>query len=221
MARVPWIPREAIAHEANSLLSRFEAFVGKPVSPPIPIEAIIEKYLGLVLGYDDLEKLLGLPDVLGATWVEEKRVVIDKSLLDGVEGRLLFTCAHEVGHWILHRFWTTKEFSRTGDRAIVCRKETFKLRGERQADYFAACFLMPRDRVISAFEAVFGSEPLVMYNKRGCFGRWAMILDPALETAPEIAEAVKVAGGFSNCSRQAMTYRLQELGLLVDRTCGQ
>jgi hypothetical protein len=77
---------------------------------------------------------------------------------------------------------------------------------------------MPGEDVVRAFEAAFGKDPLVMYNKRGCFGRWAMILDPALDTAPEIAEAVKVAGGFTNCSREAMGYRLQELGLLVDRT---
>jgi Zn-dependent peptidase ImmA (M78 family) len=220
MAKIPWLSYQEIAQASSSLLCGYAAFTGRPLSPPIPVEAIIEKYLGLVLEYEDLVELLGIPDVLGATWVEDKRIVIHEPLLEGVEGRLTFTCAHEVGHWILHREWAIRALQRTGNRAIVCRDGSAKLRGEWQADYFAACLLMPEAQVRKAFESVFGDEPLVMHNVRGCFGRWAIVLDPALDTAPEIAEAVKVAGGFTNCSREAMRYRLQDLGLLVDMTKG-
>ena len=218
MARVPWHSRREIADEAEALLCRYTAFAGKVISPPIPVEELVEHYLGITLEYDDLETRLGIPDVLGATWVEKKLMVIHEPLLEGAEGRLVFTCAHEVGHWIMHRELAQKEFKRTGNEAIVCRDGSVKLRGEWQADYFASCLLMPEEAVQEAFARVFGGKPLVMYNARSCYGRGAPLLDPALDTAPEIAEAVKQAGGFTNCSREAMRYRLEDLDLLINLT---
>jgi hypothetical protein len=45
-----------------------------------------------------------------------------------------------------------------------------------------------------------------------------MALDPSLDTAHQIAKYVMDAGQFQNVSKQAMTYRLQDLGLLVNET---
>lgn len=195
------------------------------VKPPIPVEAIAEKYLEFTLEFDDLKEMLGIPDVLGATWAKEKRMVINKSLLDGVEGRITFTCAHEIGHWILHRkhlFNQSKGFHRLGESdeaTVVCRMSTAKLRGEWQADYFSSCLLMPQTEVESAYRRVFGPEPVTIFNEKSCFGRNnPFALDPALDTVKEIAQKVINQGNFTNVSKEAMCYRLNDLGLLINLT---
>jgi hypothetical protein len=225
MNKVSWLARSEISRETDQLLDRWSAFIGQKVKPPIPVEAIAENYLGITVEYDDLEEMLGIPDVLGATWVESKTMVINSSLLDGAEGRISFTCSHEIGHWVLHRNYFFKHFSRmdpsgTGPSpTVVCRISISKLRGEWQADYFGACLLMPSSEVQEAFERVFGKEPLALYNKKSCFGsRNSIALDPALDTVKEIAGRVIDRGDFTNVSRESMGYRLIELGLLKNFT---
>ena len=225
MNKVPWLTRLEISQETNQLLDRWSTFIGQKVRPPIPVEAIAENYLGIAVEYDDLDEMLGISDVLGATWVESKTMVINHCLIEGAEGRISFTCSHEIGHWVLHRRYFFEHFSRKNPQAIdpspaiVCRISTSKMRGEWQADYFGACLLMPPREVQDAFEGVFGKEPLALYNKKSCFGcRSSLVLDPALDTVKEIAQRVIDYGDFTNVSRESMGYRLHELGLLVNFT---
>jgi hypothetical protein len=132
--KVPWLPQTQIENAANDLLRQWANFSGREIIPPIPVEAIVEKYFGITLEYDKLEEMLGIPDVLGATWVEEKRMVINSSLLDGQEGRLTFTCGHEVGHWVLHRKFIFDQTIHSPDSnsgnnpAIICRVSAAKTR---------------------------------------------------------------------------------------------
>ena len=223
--KVPWLPQTQIENAADDLLRQWEKFSGQEIIPPIPVEAIVEKYLGITLEYDKLEEMLGIPDVLGATWVEEKRMVINSSLLDGQEGRLTFTCGHEVGHWVLHRKYIFGQAAYSHDPnygnnpAIVCRVSASKTKGEWQADCFSACLIMPGLAVRGAFHKVFGEDPLVIYNRNSCFGRNnPLVLDPSLDTAHQIAKYVMDAGQFQNVSKEAMAYRLEGLGLLVNET---
>ena len=225
MNKVPWLTRLEISQETNHLLDRWSTFIGQKAKPPIPVEAIAENYLGIAVEYDDLEEILGISDVLGATWVESKTMVINSCLMEGAEGRISFTCSNEIGHWVLHRKYFFEHFSRKNpprvdpSPAIVCRISTSKLRGEWQADYFGACLLMPSIEVQEGFERVFGREPLALYNKKSCFGsRNSIALDPALDTVKEIAARVIDRGDFTNVSRESMGYRLIELGLFVNFT---
>jgi hypothetical protein len=223
LQQVPWLDRPIITFEADQLRKDYESFTGKRLSIPVPVEAIIEKYLGLHLSYDDLEEILGEPDVLGATWVEERKMIIHSGLLEGAEGRQAFTAGHETGHWMLHKDFLTACY-RMGyfGPTIVCRKRDSKMRAEWQADYFAACLLMPAEEVTRAFSACYGPDPLVMVNRKSCLGPQAKrlhpALDPALDTAKGIAGEVIRAGGFANCSKAAMRYRLEDLGLLINQT---
>jgi Zn-dependent peptidase ImmA (M78 family) len=225
MNRVAWLSKAQIEQEVHDLLSAWSAFAGQEAKPPIPVEAIIEKYLEITLEYEDLDKSLGIPGVLGATWVKEKKMAINSCLLDGGEGRIAFTCGHEIGHWILHCSYFFEQFSRLGRRAdddspaVICRTSAFKQRGEWQADHFSGCLIMPGMEVKEAYEKVFGQEPLILYNRKSCFGRYnPMVLDPALDTVKEIAQEVIHQGAFTNVSREAMVYRLQELGLMINAT---
>lgn len=227
MSNVSFLSKAEIQQKASELLDQWGAFTGKEIEPPIPVEAIAEKYLEFTLEYDNLDEMLGLPGVLGATWAKEKRMVINHSLLEGVEGRIAFTCGHEVGHWILHRKYLFDQeigFCRFGfqaDPIIVCRIATSKLRGEWQADYFSACLLMPEEEVVKAYQKVFGQAPLMIFNEKSCFGRnhpVDFVFDPALDTIKEIAQKVIHEGKFTNVSKEAMCYRLNDLGLIINLT---
>ena len=219
--KVPWLSKAHISSESNRLIEGYEARTGRPVGPPVPVEDIIERHLGLTLSFDDLEAILEIEDVLGATYVGTRRISINERLFeDPGEGRLVFTCAHEVGHWILHRRYAA-EAARTGrvSDAIVCRSKNAKAPAEWQADYFAACLLMPEADVRRAFDGIYGTGALVLHNLRRSIGRPAMTcIEPCAENWPFIASLVCDAGGFTNVSRQAMVIRLQDLGLLVNQT---
>ena len=64
-----------------------------------------------------------------------------------MKGRLIFTCAHEVGHWCLHRRYVDIAGRTSEEEGVVlCRTDkTQKLPVEWQADYFAGCLLMPEE----------------------------------------------------------------------------
>jgi len=218
MDSVRWMPKEEIRFLASNLLERYEAFVHKPVTPPIPMEHLIEKFLEINLEYDDLKSEFDLSDILGATWIKERRIVIDESLLsEDQRGRMSFTMAHEVGHWCIHRKAFSGPVARTDCRPeIICRESGAKSRGEWQADYFAASLLMPEMDVRTAFAQTFGFKPMVIYNYRSIAPRSLFMLDPAWEHASEIAGVVIEEGRFTNVSKAAMRIRLEGLGLLIN-----
>ena len=106
-------------------------YYGSPAA--IPIEDIIEAQ-GLVLEYQYLRnngRVLGetiFDDGLTAIYDRENHrydllpvkggtILIDCSLCEeeASTGRLRFTCAHELGHWLLHK----KQFSGTGENAAL------------------------------------------------------------------------------------------------------
>ena len=102
MDKVPWVSKQEIKAEADALLLDYEISQGIPVEIPIPVENIIENHLGFVLEYEDLQGTLGFDDVLGATWLKRKKIVVNEKLLQKNLGRMFFTCGHEIGHIILH-----------------------------------------------------------------------------------------------------------------------
>ena len=220
MDSVRWMPKEEIAFLASDLIERYEAFVGKPVVPPIPVEHLVERFLKLSLEYDDLKSRLDLPDILGATWIKEKKIVIDESLVDKDQrGRMFFTMSHELAHWCIHRQAFVGPIARTGSLPeIVCRESGARSRGEWQADCFASALLMPEIEVRTAFAKACGFKPMTIHNHKSIAPRSLFMLDPAWEHASEIAALVIEEGRFTNVSKTAMRIRLEELGLLLNRT---
>ena len=151
--KVPWLTKKSIAAAATGVIADYEAKIKRRVQPPIPVENIIECGLSLKLGFTDLRKKLKLDDVLGATYVKEGMICVDRSLAENQnEGRLCFTFAHETGHWVLHRSLVDQACRTGGERAFIfCRIKDAKKPIEWQADYFASCLLMPEEVVKSAF----------------------------------------------------------------------
>jgi hypothetical protein len=176
MARfVPYLSEEQIERDSEALLGEYAQARGIAITPPIPIEDIVEKHLKLTLEFDDTHKLFGVPrdperepDILGAMFFDEARIVIDDSLdpdeNPSKEGRYRFTLAHEGGgHWRLHRRYFNVNPGQAGlfagsvPPSVICRSSQAKERIEWQAGYYASCLLMPRNLVIEAWRERFGN----------------------------------------------------------------
>ncbi len=154
---VEFVPATRIAREADILLKASLTSIGEEFKSPIPIETILEGYLDLALDFDDLTLTNGVSDVLAATFMNERVVTIQNSLVPETGGNLgqyRFTIAHEIGHWILHRKYflipenQTTLFNGIPQPDIVCRGGSKRDPAEIQADKFAAELLMPRDLIV-------------------------------------------------------------------------
>ena len=173
--RVKYLTEEAIELDAEALLAEFADARSVTVRPPIPVEDIVEKHLKLRIEFDDLHRVLGVPqegmdpDILGAIWVERREICVDQSLDPEVhprlEGRYRFTVAHEGGgHWRLHRHYLDADpnqgslFPGIDEPTFISRSGGPKEPVEWQADYYASCLLMPREMVIAAWREHFGDD---------------------------------------------------------------
>ena len=217
--KVPFLQTRVIEDAATDLLCLYAKWKGKPPRPPIPVDDIVEGLLNLSLTLGDLRGRFG-NDVLGATWLEKRHVVIDSSL-EGNTGRFAFTLAHEVGHWQLHRpiieleKMTVPLFSfepnEKATPAIVCRTSKRRDPAEWQADAFAACLLMPASEVRAAVKTAFGDD---LPTTEGIEERRKSDEpDPWLRG---VADHVIEKGDFENVSNEAMRYRLLDLKLVID-----
>jgi hypothetical protein len=97
------------------------------------VESWIEGPLGIRFGIADLSALG--PNVLGRSLPTEREIQVSDTLVDQ-EARFRFTAAHELGHVLLHAGVAT-EFREDPDA------DFYEKRIEREADRFAAAFLLP------------------------------------------------------------------------------
>ncbi|MBI5642615.1 MAG: ImmA/IrrE family metallo-endopeptidase [Deltaproteobacteria bacterium] len=216
--KVPFFQKPEIERMALDLLQKYEAWKGVKLTPPISIDDIVEGYLRLDFQIDDLKERLSIPDVLGATWFEDKVMRIDSSL-EGKEGRLSFTMAHEVGHWWMHRPYYEMEkvtlplFSFKENvqptPAIVCRSGRKKDSAEWQADQFAALLLMPKAMLHTLISSL-QNGPVLIED-----------LDKSKANVAEnynlrVFAKQLIQSGFNNVSVDAMCYRLHDLTFVVD-----
>lgn len=128
---VPKYRLDAIETIGRKILQEYDPALLDGPPQAVPIETIIETKFdltleyhclrknGSILGetifdegaailYDQDEKRYRLIAVKAGTILVEERLCVDRLL-----GRLRFTCAHELGHWVLHQ----KLYSGTGDVA--------------------------------------------------------------------------------------------------------
>lgn len=220
--KVPYLRKEKIERAARDLLDGYVQKFGAVEEGPVPVEEILESHLELSLNFTDLPARLGYPDVLGATWIQDRNVIIDQSLdpheHPDKEGRYRFTVAHELGHWELHRhlfednpdqltFFSEEE----KPPSIVCRTRSRKDPMEWQADAFAGYLLMPKKMVLQMWKDFFGSmNPYVAMDEISeKADLWGLAENetPTVDIAREMANAFQVSG-------QAMQIRLIGLNLI-------
>jgi Zn-dependent peptidase ImmA (M78 family) len=241
--QVPYLSHEAIELDARALLAEYARARSVTVKAPIPIEDIVEKHLKLRIEFDDLHKVLNVPqagrdpDIFGAIWVAKREIWIDQSLdpeeHPELEGRYRFTISHEAGgHWRLHRRYLATDpaqaslFGGPFKPAVVCRSSQKKERAEWQADFYASCLLMPRWLVADAWKQQFGTQNPIVYElvkhtpqairPRGNGPRHiALFLADILEPHAYLFDNVaKRFAPIFGVSVQAMRIRLEHLGLL-------
>ena len=184
------LSHDDIEKEAKHFLDTFFADRDTPHVLPIPIESIVEHYLGYDIEISD-EGVFANPLILGGIMFDENKIMINAAT-EAHEGRYSFTLAHEVGHHVLHK----AIFEAAQNNQMVCREDGNKPIEERQADHFAGALLMPEDQVKQLYEDL-------KLPKRHYSGR----------AMKAVARKVMTAGGFSNVSNQAMIVRLGQLGL--------
>jgi len=221
MAKVKFLRHSEIENATLCLLAEYGRKYGEVVEPPIPVEEILEAHLELTLDFDDLTKRLGVPDVLGATWIQDKLVLVDQSLdpteNPPKEGRYRFTLAHELGHWELHRHHFLANaaqpmlFGEKAEPSIVCRTSSRKEPMEWQADMFSGYLLMPKDMILAAWQARCGDlEPYIAKKEMASLStKWGLAENeqPTVDIAKNMARQFNVSG-------QSMQIRLIGLGLI-------
>lgn len=201
---VPFLRDDRIEAAAALLWTEFGRGFGSPVAPPMPVDQLLELHLRLDFEIRDLQAELGLPDVHGAIWVQDRRVAVDRhldpELRPAARGRYHFTVAHEIGHWQLHRHLFGDAGGRTPDFVGQGRGRS---RVEIQADRFAASLLMPLPMLVHAWTEIHGEHP----RRSGRWRGWQPGPAEGLAFSRPLAELFEV-------SAAAMRYRLEGCGLL-------
>ena len=165
---VPKYRLEAIETIGRKILQEYDRALLEGPPQAVPIEMIIETKFNLILEYHSLRKngsILGetiFDDGAAILYDRTERqyrliavkagtILIDERLcIDRLLGRMRFTCAHELGHWVLHQ----KLYSGTGDVAAYDGKTSSDESCgfiERQADALATALLMPIPQVKKCF----------------------------------------------------------------------
>lgn len=170
--RVPIRNKPFIEAEAKRLLEEYVAETGARVPDAIPVEEIARYHLCLQIEFADLYDVLDLPrdsggpDILGAMFFEQSAILIEERLNPEIYpeqlGRYRFSLAHEVGHWRLHRdAMARRKLANADQPSFICRQsEAVSVPVEWQAETFASCLLLPRERVLKAWCDLRGSaEP--------------------------------------------------------------
>lgn len=210
MDKVDVLSRKQIDVEAEKFLMKYRPnALSKPTK--LDLESLIENDLGLEIDYQNLDpehQILGATifrdgymDVYSEGKKESKMfskntMVFDIKLSEDYkqEGRFLFTLAHEIGHWVLHRkhffiddgqasLFTMLE-EKEEEKFIVCAKrdENAMLCVKRktpeewiewQADNFASSLLMPKAIFKLTYEELKNkklSEELILKELSSIFG---------------------------------------------------
>lgn len=193
--------------------------------PDDPVELLDPKVAFHLLGYkfeelDSMGEIESGIDVAGIIDQDNKLVSISKRFSPIIRN---FTAAHEIGHVLMH-----KQSGLHRDRPIDSGAGVKRDEIERQADYFAACFLMPKklleERFFQRFANVLDSRESLAFlfnrndnpkvekqlsTKRGFARAFAGISSINGHAVMSLAEQFKV-------SVEAMAIRLEQLELVPE-----
>jgi Zn-dependent peptidase ImmA (M78 family) len=157
---IPVLNRAEIEKKAYALISEYDGYsLANYCKPPVVgMLGYLENKYNLKLFSAELG-LINDNKIYGRTIFSQNRIYIDASLSQ--EGALfMYTAAHEVGHWVLHRSKPikTEDANEPIDQIDDCQIDlsgenkqiTVRAWMERQANDFAAAFLMPKEPFLKA-----------------------------------------------------------------------
>ncbi len=143
---VPYLDSFAIKKKADSLRAKLWGDV-----IPVDIEAIIEFELKIeIIPIPQLQQVCDTDAFITSTW---KAICVDERnyMDERYRGRLRFSLAHEIGHFILHKeIYEKFDIKNIDDfrRFIPEITQEQYSKFEVQADIFANNLLIPRDKLI-------------------------------------------------------------------------
>jgi Zn-dependent peptidase ImmA (M78 family) len=152
---VPYLKATEIEAIAYELLEKYcpQVLTTATLTPVLDIIEELKEKTKLQSAIEDLGNIEG-KKVLGKVSFKRRTLFLDKSLLEERKIQFRFTAAHEIGHWVLHRYKQLKLENQKlnteeliDDESSICRLEqrTPKEWLERQANVFAASLIMPRN----------------------------------------------------------------------------
>ena len=191
-----FVPRQRLCYRVDPMeLARMLGFAVRfrPLSPD-----------GSILGMTSSGEVgVCLPDGQGGErmeFLDGKTILIEEALARDprLRGRFHFTLAHEIGHQLVYR--TDPEVYGTHCRSSAGPIADWE---EWQADTVAAALLMPRDALEEAMFCFGLGEKMTVLSRKYSENRF--------ESFCRMAEYLQV-------SRSALSYRMEQLGLL-ERNC--
>ncbi len=217
-----------IEKKARELLEKLRNQAGNPTNHRELLTLLSPKMAAALLGYvyNEVEKINCWPPNTKCNHAGEidPKGTITISLDYPSEVRL-FTAAHEIGHAVLHPNEGLHRDIPVKEYGIYKTQRDIK---EKEADYFAACLLMPRNLLRTAFQARFLNIPFI-FNEHVIFSLGRNDCSSLL-TAPEstlerefiLATAKRfnnqnfesLTEHFGGVSKTSMAIRLNELGIV-------
>jgi adenosylhomocysteinase len=160
-------------------------------------------------------------EVAGLLERNSRKITISKQFDPTV---MYFTFAHELGHWLLH-----EDEINHRDRPLNGSIQN-KSKIEKEADYFASNFLMPKNILTKEFQAIFKSYPLKI-NEDLLFSLGIDKSDVLKNLEKDdlyiervLAKANSISGSTNiplskrfNVSPSTMAIRIKELGLIYNK----
>ena len=160
---IPFLNRRAIEGAAAGLLWEYCPWVlGAPgVTPVLDILDQLKIQTGLLAKFAELGHK-GADKIVGRLRFRHRLLYLDSSLAQDREAGFRFALAHEIGHWVLHRYnfekWNSPDLD-TRESAVEnpvdglhpFRRRTPEESLEFQARTFASALVMPRRTFASAF----------------------------------------------------------------------
>ncbi len=148
MIEVPFMKPWLIEMKANKILEQAKAEGLYDGDSQTPLDTICDQQLGLKYLLINLPQTESGEDVAGYIAFNKSMIVLNDLEYKNSyhKGRINFTIAHEIGHWVLHK----SLYDYDTPRFILFHTE-YKEEGDKlewQANHFSACLLMPRNLVI-------------------------------------------------------------------------
>jgi len=185
---------------------------------PTPVIDILERLQeNTHLQYEmaDLGTING-KKILGKVNFPRKKLLLDASLANDRQIQFRFTAAHEIGHWVLHRYRPLKlneqklveEFA--DDEGSLCRLDSKTPREwvEQQANVFAAALVLP----ITTFqkELVSAQKQIGIIKNLGI-----VFLNSAPSSNHDLAHILAILSNHYGVSKESVKVRLRTQQLLI------
>ncbi len=219
-----WIPVLS-AHQIEEIASEvLECYCPQVLQKEFPRKTPVIEILStlcdrtrLKFAHGDLG-YIGESKVLGKVSFSTRTLSIDDSLMvQGMENRLQFTAAHEIGHWVLHRhsyqrwkFTINSGATLDDDESSLTRLSDFSPRDwlEYQANVFAAALVLPS----ATFEFAVAQAQWGIGIRRNV---GLVYLNGSLSSELDRFRVLERLETVYGVSKQALQIRLEALGLVA------